>query len=150
MTKTFRFLFLILVALTFATAYGQKSKSVDKIKCKLVYDADTGLDLYINITSYPVPLDTNFNDINFFLSTFKVPNKNYDDKLKLKFIWLITKDGKCEFFKLAFPTNDKELEAEAKRVVGLLPKYTPAKCGQEAVICKRDFETSIGTLKKNE
>lgn len=149
MTKTFRFLFLILVALTFATAYGQKSKSTDKIKCKLVYDADTGMDLNVNITSYPVPLDTNFNDINFFLSTFKVPNKNYDDNLKLKFIWLITKDGKCEFFKLAFPTNDEELKAEAKRVVGLLPKYTPAKCGQEPVICKRDFETSIGSLRKN-
>lgn len=150
MTKNLQFLFLILIALTFATAYGQKSKSADKIKCKLVYDAETGKNLYIDISSYPEPLDTNFNDRNFFLSTFKVPNKNYDDNLKLKFIWLITKDGKCEFFKLAFPTNDEELKAEAKRVVGLLPKYTPAKCGQKAVICKRDFETSIGNLKKNE
>ncbi|MBK9284736.1 MAG: hypothetical protein IPM51_10525 [Sphingobacteriaceae bacterium] len=138
-----------MATLTFATASGQKSKSADKIKCKLVYDAEIGKNLYINISSYPEPLDTNFNDINFFLSTFKVPNKIYDDKLKLKFIWLITQEGKCEFIKLAFPTNDKELEAEAKRVVGLLPKYTPAQCGQEPVICKRDFETSIGTLKKN-
>lgn len=148
MIKIFRLPFLIVAALTLATAYGQKSKSTDKIKCKLVYDTETGMDLYINMTSYPKPLDTNFNDIDFFLSTFKVPNKNYDDTLKLKFIWLINKDGKCEFFKLAFPANDKELEAEAKRVVGLLPKYTPAKCGQEPVICKKDFEISIGLLKK--
>lgn len=148
MTKTFRFLFLILAALNISNACGQKSKSEEKIKCKLVYDTDTGMDLYINITSYPEPLDTNFNDINFFTSTFEVPKKNYDDKLKIKFIWLITKDGKCEFFKLAFTANDKEIEAEARRVVGLLPKYTPAKCGQEPVICKKDFETSIGSLKK--
>lgn len=148
MAKTFRFTFLIMATLNLATAYGQKSNSADKTNCKLVYDNDTGMDLYINMTRYPEPSDTNFNDINFLLSSFKVPNKNYDNKLKLKFIWLINKEGKCEFFKLAFPTNDKELEAEARRVVGLLPKYIPAKCGQEPVICKRDFETSIGSLKK--
>ena len=148
MTKIFRLTFLILATLTFATSYGQKSKSADKPKCKLVHDTDTDMDFYLDMTSYPEPLDTNFKEINFFLSNFKVPNKAYDDKLKLKFIWLINKDGKCEFFKLVFPTNDKELEAEAKRVVGLLPKYTPAKCGQEPVICKSDFETSIGRLKE--
>lgn len=148
MKKSFRLSFIIVATLTLATAYGQKNKSVEKTKCKLTFDNETGMNLFINMTHYPEPLDTNFNDINFILSTFKVPNKNYDDKLKLKFIWLINKDGKCEFFKLTFPSNDKELESEAKRVVDLIPKYIPAKCGQEPVICKRDFETSIGRLKK--
>jgi len=148
MTKIFRLTFLIVATFTFATSYGQKSKNSDKPKCKLVHDTDTDMDFYMDMTTYPEPIDTNFNDITFFLSTFKLPNNNYDDNLKIKFIWLITKDGKCEFFKLAFPTGDKELEAEAKRVVGLMPKYIPAKCGQEPVICKSDFETSVGRLKK--
>ena len=44
-------------------------------------------------------------------------------------------------------TEDKELEAEAKRIVSLLPIYTPAKCNGQLVPCKVDFEFLLGTKK---
>ncbi len=109
-------------------------------KCKPEFDEEIMMQIYTDLTVYPEITDEKFILFDFMDKNFKVPKKNYTYQLKIKFIWMVEKDGKCTFLKLASPTNDKELEAEAKRVVALLPLYSPAKCGTEAVSCRVDYE----------
>lgn len=109
-------------------------------KCKPEFDEEIMMQVYTDLTVYPEITDEKFTLFDFMDKNFKVPKKDYADPLKIKFIWMVEKDGKSTFLKLASPTNDKELEAEAKRVVALLPLYSPAKCGTEAVPCRVDYE----------
>jgi hypothetical protein len=109
-------------------------------KCKPEFDYEIMMQVYTDLDVYPEIVDENFTLFDFMGKNFKIPKKDYPDKLKIKFIWMVEKDGKCTFLKLASPADDKELEAEAKRVVALLPLYSPAKCGTEAVPCRVDYE----------
>lgn len=140
---------LIVATLTFLNAHGQKNKGAGKNKCKVVRDTDTNMDFYIDLTSAPEPVDSTFDFWKFMYSNFKLPDKNYADSQKIKIIWILNKEGKHEFFKVAFPANDKELETEARRIISLLPAYKPAKCGQEPVASKNDFEFSVGHWKEH-
>jgi hypothetical protein len=109
-------------------------------KCKPEFDEEIMMQVYTELDVYPEIVDEKFTLFDFMDKNFKVPKKDYPDKLKIKFIWMVEKDGKSTFLKLASPSNDKELEAEARRVVALLPLYSPGKCGTEAVPCKVDYE----------
>ena len=110
---------LLFFALSFA--YGQTTK------CKLEYDDEVNKEVYVNLDVYPEVLDENFTETEFITRNFITPKKNYPEKQRVKFAWTVEANGNCSFLKLILPAGDKELEAEAKRIVSLLPIYTPAK-----------------------
>ncbi len=139
----------ILFLLAFGNGQAQKNKKTSEVeKCKLVHDVETNLDLYKNLEVYPELMDATVDLDEFVISNFKLPVKEYDKKLKIKFIWLVEKTGKCTFLKLSFPKDDKEMEEETKRVVNLIPLFSPARCGNDSVPCKVDFEVGVARLKK--
>ncbi len=116
-------------------------------KCKTEYDDELNKEVYVNLDVYPEVLDDKFTETEFITKNFKTPNKPYDPKQHVKFAWMVETNGNCTFAKLIFPSGDKEMEAEAKRIVTLLPIYTPGKCSGQIVPCKVDFEFIIGTKK---
>ena len=116
-------------------------------KCKLEYDDEVNKEVYVNLDVYPEVLDENFTETEFISKNFKTPNKQYPEKQRVKFAWTVEANGSCTFMKLILPAGDKELEAEAKRIVSLLPIYTPAKCNGQLVPCKVDFEFLLGSKK---
>jgi hypothetical protein len=116
-------------------------------KCKPEFDYEIMMQVYTELDVYPEITDDKFTLFDFMNKNFKVPAKDYPDKLKIKFIWMVEKDGKSTFLKLASPANDKELEAEARRVVSLLPLYSPGQCGKESVPCKVDYEFTVSSKK---
>lgn len=116
-------------------------------KCKLEYDDEVNREVYVNLDVYPEVLDENFTETEFITKNFITPKKDYNEKQRVKFAWTVEANGSCTFMKLILPAGDKELEAEAKRIVSLLPIYTPAKCNGQLVPCKVDFEFLLGTKK---
>lgn len=145
-----KIIFFLLILFCVAGVRAQKNKKVSEPeKCKLVHDVETNRDLYQNLEVYPELIDNNVDLDEFVISAFKLPNKTYDKKSKIKFVWLVEKSGKCTFVKLLFPKDDKEMEEEIKRVVSLIPMFSPAKCGNDSVPCKVDFEVAVSRLKNN-
>jgi len=130
-------LFLFLISFSYGQTY----------VCKLEYDDELNKQVYVNLDVYPEVLDENFTETEFITKNFKTPNKPYPEKQRVKFAWMVQTNGNCTFEKLIFPAGDKELEAEAKRIVSLLPIYTPGKCGGKLVPSKADFEFVLGTKK---
>ncbi len=120
-----------------------QDKALESLKCKLIFDPELNREVYIDVDVYPEFADDKIELSDFILSNFKAPKKKYKKNARVKFIWMIEKDGKSTFLKLAFPTDDKEMEEEVKRIVSILPLYTPAKCGNEPVPCKVDVEFPI-------
>lgn len=116
-------------------------------KCKPYFDYEIMMQVYTELDVYPEIKDEKFTLWDFMDKNFKLPKKDYRDKTQVKFVWMVEKDGKCTFLKLLSPADDKELETEAKRVVGLLPLYSPAKCGNVAVPCRVDYEFTISGKK---
>ena len=116
-------------------------------KCKTEYDDELNKEVYVNLDVYPEVLDDKFTETEFITSNFKTPKKTYNEKQRVKFAWMVETNGNCTFAKLIIPAGDKEMEAEAKRIVSMLPIYTPGKCGGQIVPCKVDFEFLLGTKK---
>lgn len=115
-------------------------------KCKPEFDEEVMMQVYTDLTEYPEIKDESFTLFDFMDKNFKIPKKDYGT-VKIKFIWMVEKDGKCTFLKLASPAGDKDMENEARRVVAMLPLYSPAKCGTIPVPCKVDYEFTIGEKK---
>lgn len=116
-------------------------------KCKPHFDETVMMQVYTELDVYPEVKDEKFTLWDFMEKNFKIPNKDYGNKTQIKFAWMVEKDGKCTFLKLISPPNDSELEKEAKRVVALLPLYSPAKCGIYPVPCMVDYEFTISGKK---
>ncbi len=113
-------------------------------KCKPHFDETVMMQVYTELDVYPEIKDEKFTLWDFMEKNFKIPKKDYGTKTQIKFAWMVEKDGTCTFLKLISPAGDTELEKEAKRVVGLLPLYSPAKCGIYPVPCMVDYEFSVG------
>ncbi|HWY09774.1 MAG TPA: hypothetical protein VN026_00540 [Bacteroidia bacterium] len=137
MKKSLTLLLFLMVSFSF----GQTTK------CKTEYDDEINKEVYVNLDVYPEVLDDKFTETEFITANFKTPKKDYYDKLRVKFAWIVETNGNCTFAKLITPVGDKEMEAEAKRIVSLLPIYTPGKCGGQSVPSKVDFEFTLGTKK---
>ncbi len=113
-------------------------------KCKPEFDYEIMMQVYTALDVYPEITDEKFTLFDFMGANFKILKKDYPEKTQIKFAWMVEKDGKCTFLKLISPSGDKDLEAEAKRVVALLPLYSPGLCGKVPVPCKVDYEFSLG------
>ena len=137
MKKIITLLFFFMVSFSFSQT----------TKCKTEYDDEINKEVYVNLDVYPEVLDDKFTETEFITSNFKTPKKDYSDKQHVKFAWIVEKTGNCTFAKLITPAGDKEMEAEAKRIVSLLPIYVPGKCGGQIVPCKVDFEFTLNTKK---
>lgn len=116
-------------------------------RCKPEFDYEIMMQVYTELDVYPEIKDEKFTLWDFMEKNFKIPQKDYGNKTQVKFAWMVEKDGKCTFLKLISPEGDKELESEAKRVVALLPLYSPAKCGIYPVACKVDYEFTVSGKK---
>lgn len=116
-------------------------------RCKPGFDEELMMQVYTELDVYPEVKDEKFTLWEFMEKNFKLPAKDYPNNTQVKFAWMVEKDGKCTFLKLISPAGDKEMEAEAKRVVALLPLYSPALCGKVPVPCKVDYEFSLGKKK---
>jgi hypothetical protein len=112
-------------------------------KCKPAFDTEVMMQVYTELDVYPEIKDEKFTLWDFMEKNFKIPQKDFGPKTLIKFAWMVEKDGTCTFLKLISPAGDKELEAEAKRVVAMLPSYSPAKCGIYPVPCKVDYEFTV-------
>ncbi len=132
-------LIYILSMLAFVKANAQM---IDR--CKPGFDTEVMMQVYTELDVYPEIKDEKFTLWEFMEKNFKLPAKDYAKNTQVKFAWMVEKDGKCTFLKLISPAGDKEMEAEAMRVVGLLPPYSPGYCGKVPVPSKVDYEFSIG------
>lgn len=112
-------------------------------KCKPVFDTEVMMQVYTELDVYPEIKDEKFTLWDFMEKNFKIPAKDYGTKTLVKFAWMVEKDGTCTFLKLISPEADKELETEARRIVAMLPAYSPAKCGIYPVPCKVDYEFTV-------
>lgn len=121
--------FLIAVC---TTGYAQKQQHS---KCKLVHDKELDLDVYRDVDSSAAMLnDDSFNAVVLSKEfRFKGISKTYPEGQMVKIAYLIGTDGKASYIKVLDPKNDPEIESEAKRLIGLIPLYRPAKCGNNAV-----------------
>ena len=113
-------------------------------RCKPLFDTEIMMQVYTELDVYPEVKDEGFTLWDFMEKNFKLPAKDYKKNTDVKFAWMVEKDGKCTFLKLISPANDSELEKEAKRVVALLPLYSPGLCGKVPVPCKVDYEFTVG------
>lgn len=133
---------IVLGVLWFANADAQM---IDR--CKPGFDTEVMMQVYTELDVYPEIKDEKFTLWDFMEKNFKLPAKEYARNTQVKFAWMVEKDGKATFLKLISPSGDKELEAEAARVVALLPLYSPGLCGKVPVPCKVDYEFSVGHKK---
>jgi len=113
-------------------------------RCKPGFDEEVMMQVYTELDVYPEIKDENFTLFDFIGKNFKLPAKDYAKNTQVKFAWMVEKDGKCTFLKLISPSGDKEMENEARRVVAMLPLYSPGLCGKVPVPCKVDYEFSVG------
>lgn len=116
-------------------------------KCKPEFDYEIMMQVYTELDVYPEITDEKFTLWDFMEKNFKIPQKDFGTKTQIKFAWMVEKDGTCTFLKLLSPPDDKEIAAEAKRVVGMLPLYSPGKCGIYPVPCKVDYEFTVSGKK---
>lgn len=133
---------LIFITMVMLTKVSISQSMIEK--CKPHFDETVMMQVYTELDVYPEIQDEKFTLWDFMEKNFKIPNKDYGTKTQIKFAWMVEKDGSCTFLKLISPPNDSELEKEAKRVVALLPRYSPAKCGIYPVPCMVDYEFSVG------
>lgn len=124
---------------------GMNAQMIDR--CKPGFDEEVMMQVYTELDVYPEVKDEKFTLWDFMEKNFKLPAKEYSNNTQVKFAWMVEKDGKCTFLKLISPVGDKDLETEAKRVVALLPLYSPGLCGKVPVPCKVDYEFSLGKKK---
>lgn len=129
-----KLLYLILFVSMFTTGHAQ---------CELFHDSEISMDLYNGMDTFPKLTDTTTSEHEIIKENFKAPGKKYPETLRIRFIYIIEKDGTSIFKKLASPPNDKEMEDEVRRMVGLLPKYKPAMCDNNPVQFKVDIEFPI-------
>lgn len=132
-------LIVLIIVLSFAKANAQM---IDR--CKPGFDEEVMMQVYTELDVYPEIKDEKFTLWEFMEKNFKLPAKDYAKNTQVKFAWMVEKDGKTTFLKLISPPGDKEMENEARRVVAMLPLYSPALCGKVPVPCKVDYEFSIG------
>jgi hypothetical protein len=125
---------IFLLAGIFIKGYSQKN---NKSKCKMIHDKELGLNIYKNIDSSAVIINEDaFNEL--ILSQdfgFKGITKKYPSGQRVKIAYMINVDGKADFIKVIEPKGDNEIEAEAKRLIAMIPIYKPCKCNQEVVAC---------------
>ena len=118
------------------------SQMIDR--CKPGFDEEVMMQVYTELDVYPEITDEKFTLFDFMNKNFKLPAKDYAKNTDVKFAWMVEKDGKCTFLKLISPVGDKEMENEARRIVAMLPLYSPGLCGKVPVPCKVDYEFSLG------
>ncbi len=136
---------VLLLTFLFSNVLAQKLK-----KCTLFYDKELGMSIYQDVDSAAVPLRENSLDSVFLSDNFKfksITNK-YPEKQMVKIGYIIDKNGNPSLLKVFYPTGDKEIEAEAKRLVGLIPLHKPCKCKQEAVPCYGVISMPLVSRKK--
>lgn len=121
-------LILLFLIASFQLACSQKQSK----NCVMVHDKESNRDYYTKSDTPPDYPEGIENSTKFITSSFKVPNKKYDTDQKVAFTYIIEKDGTPSLMKLISPL-DKEIEAEVIRVLSIMPKYIPAKCGSEPV-----------------
>ena len=142
-----KMLLLSLLMLMYITTYAQKHKhKTAEVKCKLVYDKELGRDFYENLDT-TIKEDSLMDWLKFISVNFKAPDKTYKEGQMVKFDYLIEATGKAVFVKLLNLTDDKELEAEAKRLVSLLPPYTPGTCNGTPVASKASIQFPMKSKK---
>jgi hypothetical protein len=121
------------------------SQMIDR--CKPGFDTEVMMQVYTELDVYPEIKDEKFTLWDFMEKNFKLPAKEYPKNTQVKFAWMVEKDGKCTFLKLISPVGDTELENEARRVVALLPLYSPGYCGKVPVPVKVDYDFTLGSKK---
>lgn len=129
----------LLAFLGFAKANAQM---IDR--CKPGFDEELMMQVYTELDVFPEIKDEKFTMYEFMEKNFKLPDKDYSKNTLVKFAWMVENNGTVRFLKLISPKDDKEMDSEARRVVALLPLYSPGLCGKVAVPCKVDYEFSIG------
>ena len=132
----------IITLFTFLFFAKMNAQMIDR--CKSGFDEEVMMQVYTELDVYPEIKDEKFTLWEFMEKNFKLPAKDYSKNTQVKFAWMVEKDGKCTFLKLISPSGDKEMENEARRVIALLPLYSPGLCGKVPVPCKVDYEFSLG------
>lgn len=140
----YKILTVILFTLIFTSGIAQKQS---KNKCKLTVDKETGRELYEITDTYPSFADTSISDTLFITENFKfkVSSKNHNNNEWVQFAYVIEANGKPTFLKLITQNGDKEVEEEAKRIVSIMPTYTPAMCGDKAVPTRINIKFKMST-----
>ncbi len=133
-------LVLLLIVPFFAQAQKEPIKGMNE--CKLVHDKKTNRE-YFKDLEYEAELPDGFNVLEFVKANFRLPKKKYNPKEKISFAYIVEKDGVVSFLKLLTLTTDKEIEDEAKRITGLMPKWLAARCGKDYVASMHDISFSV-------
>lgn len=136
-------LFLITFILA-TTVQAQKNK-----KCKLVHDKELDMDVYQDVDTPPMANENLLDSIMLSESfKFKPISKKYPEGQMVRIAYMIEKDGKPTLIKVLSPKGDKEIDAEAKRIVSLLPIHKPGMCAQEPVPCNGNINMRLYEQKK--
>lgn len=124
----------------FSSVSAQKKSDNQKPKCIVYHDKETNRDLYKRVEVFPTLPDTINSEAELVINDFRIPETKYRDNLKVRFAWIVEKDGSSTFVNLWYPDDIPEIKEEAKRFVKTLPLYKPAMCGSESVAYKMDIE----------
>ena len=126
-------LYIFLLTCLFATGQAQTGGK-DHRTCQLVYHKDLDMNVYRTV-DVPASADEHVMDSIMMSDSFKfrAVSKKYSSNQMVRLAYLIDKDGTPKLLKVFDPKNDKEIEEEAGRIIGLLPIHSPAMCGQEPV-----------------
>jgi len=131
-----KFYILVLLGLLSIGTYAQKKKrSAATEKCRLVYDKEINREVYLNTDTEPVFVNDTTDGMFWLADNFQFTpvSKVYKEDQRVKFAYVIEKDGHSSFIKLFYPEGDQEIEAQVKRIIPLIPLYKPATCGGEPV-----------------
>ena len=138
-----RSVYTILLILAFTLTKAQAGK------CKTETDKESKREYY-TIADINGSAPFGFSLIEFTQANFRLPAKTYKKKEKIHFAWIIEPNGSLTFLKMLSLKDDKEIEAETKRIVSLMPNYAPAFCGKTKVPYYMEFYIGVEFLKKSQ
>jgi periplasmic protein TonB len=105
----------------------------DTLKCKMFIDSLTYNEYYRSADTMPEYPGGKIEMVKFFMSNFNFVEPEASGKIIIEFT--VNKEGQMEDFKI-IRSLIEILDNEAIRVMKLMPKWKPGKCGDEAVNVK--------------
>jgi hypothetical protein len=132
MKKSTGLLFCFLSVFLSVGGFAQENKT-----CRKVYNKALKMKVYESVDRPARPANENSFDSLVVSGNldFKGLAKTYPKHQMVKIAYMIGTDGRSTFIKVISPRGDKDIEREARRIVGLIPPYLPGLCGGEPVAC---------------
>lgn len=145
MKKTYLLLPGFLSAFLFVSTYAQETTN-----CRMAYDKELKMKVYASVDQPPKPARAESFDSLVVSGSlnFRGLSKTYPADQMVKIAYMIGTDGRSSFIKVISPKKDKDIEREARRIVGLLPPYTPGLCAQQPVACHAIINLPLTEPKK--